>query len=330
VAKYAGSESWQWFNPYSSGLSSRGLTRDGGGLSALRILGFNIEEIFRGLFLGGFELDHQTPMGAFAPLPWIPPLVAILFVVGLVWCVLNRRDARASVLVPLLAVTALPALVSIPDAHRMAAAFPVICTLAALLVATVLAWVKARWPTGGKLAALVLPIALVVTMGSVAGAKYFQQTPGEPPPNTVVKAIRPFLAPDMLLVLDVPDGLAIEAYYLLYDDMLRDRIAVVVPGRDGQNPWPQVASDPHVLLNDAYYRETALRHGVPQLEGTKWKRIVFILHEAMDRENKLRLLQSMYENVRVTDVSPATWRPGYDFTAVEVQTAAPTETALDP
>jgi hypothetical protein len=32
----------------------------------------------------------------------------------------------------------------------------------------------------------------------------------------------------------------------------------------------------------------------------------------------------------VTDVSPATWRPGYDFTAVEVQAAAPTETALDP
>jgi hypothetical protein len=199
-----------------------------------------------------------------------------------------------------------------------------------LVVATGLTWLEARWPTGGKLMALVLPVAIVATIGSIAGAKYFQQTPGEPPPNTMARAIRPFLAPDMLLVLDVPDGLAIEEYYLLYDDMLRDRIAVVVPGRDGKNHWPDVASDPQVLLNDAYYRETALRHQVPQIENAEWQRIVFILHEAMDRDSKLRLLRDIYENVRVTNVSPATWRPGYDFTAVEVQTAAPTESAHAP
>lgn len=322
LAKFAANGSWQWFNPYSAGLSSRGLTREGGGLSALHILFGNVNEIFRGLFLGGFELDHQTPMGAYAPMPWIPPLVAILFCVGLVWCIRNRRDARASVFLPLLAMTTLPALMSIPDAHRMAAAFPVICTLAGLMAARGIATMIASRGRLGNALALALPIVIVVPMGVVAGAKYFEQFHGEPPPNTMAKAIRSFLQPDTLLVLDVPEGLDVEERFLLYDDALRDRIEIVVPGRDGQNPWPDVATDPHVLPNDVYHRETALRHRVTALAGMKWKRIVYVLHAALDRETKVRLLQSKYPDARVTDVSPPTWRPGYDFTAVEIRKGA--------
>ena len=133
-------------------------------------------------------------------------------------------------------------------------------------------------------------------------------------------AIRKEEAPGTLLMLDLPYSLLIDTMYLLFDDSLEKDFAWRAV-RDVD--WPAMADKPDPDFNHLFYRQTALLHRIPDLEKRDWRRVVFIIHESLDPQTKVKLLEAKYPAVSVKQVDPGGWRPGNMLTMVTLVRGAP-------
>jgi hypothetical protein len=314
----AGAGGWHWFSPFDPRLSSRAF-RGAGWEGSIEGLTVNTTYLLNRLFIGSGDDVHQTPIGIFGRYPgtYIPPLATTLAMVGLVWLLFNRRRAMTAVLLPSVVATLIPGLISYANAHREAAFFPVLCAVGACAAAAGLRRFQARFHWLGAVAMVGLPLLVLPPMFARAGALYFSRPSGEPPSVTVTKSIKEQVAPGTVLLLDLPYALAIDAAYLLFDDSLVEPFAWdVLEEKD----WPRAVDDPMPTYQHLFYRHSALKNRVTELQQTKWTRAVFIIHHLNDPERKVALLKAKYPVVSVQQVDPPTWRPpGTDaFTVVSV------------
>ena len=305
---------WEWVGPLDPRLGGRVLR--GGGWGAWQELWTNIRSVLNGLYLDTGGDVHQTPLSFFgAPTVYVDGLVAIFFSVGLAWALFNRKQPAVPVLLALMAASLLPGLTSTADAHRLAVFFPAVCAVAALVAAGGLRRLQARLGVVGTAFKVALPaLVLAATLLRIGGV-YFERDMGEPPNVTIYKAVRPFLTPGTIAIVDLPVSTSIDVVYQMFDQLRADPIAFVMP--EGR-PWPTPLEAPKPQLTHLFYRETALRDRLPELEAMHWTRAVYFLHDSMDGARKLEVLKAAYPEAKVTLVHPPTWRPGHDFTAVEV------------
>jgi hypothetical protein len=306
---------WEWLGPFDPRLSSR-VARGEGWQETWKGFAENAGEMVTQIYVGWPGDTHQTPISLFGvPRTWVTPLLAILFSAGLARCLVRRRDPASAVLLAFLAAGALPGIVSFAAPHRMSAFFPAMTAMAAIAAVACLDWLGRQGDFGMR-ARVALP--WIVTFASFLGmgSVYFTQRNAEPPSVTFANAIRPYLRPGTLMIVDIPLGLQIDANFLLFDDTLRDQSAIVWPDPE---QWPVLLADPKPDFKSSYYRFTALRHQILELRRKEWKHVVFVIHESMDPENKVEFLRSMFPNAKVTRIRPRTWRPGYGVTAVDVE-----------
>jgi hypothetical protein len=314
----------RWMSPFDPRLSSRAFRGAGweGSLEGLRV---NIDYIFQHLYRSTIGDVHQTPIAVFGwPGTYVSPLVTILFTVGLVWMLCKRHRPATAVLLPSVVITLVPGLISYANAHREATFFPTMCIVAACTAAAGLQRMQGRFPTIGRVLKVVLPAIILPLMFARAGALYFARPAGEPPSVTIARAIGEQITPSTVLVLNLPDALAIDVTYLLFDDALVEPFTWdVVEEKD----WPRVVDDPMPRYEHLLYLHTALKHRIPELRRMKWERAVYIIHNTLDPEAKVALLRARYPTAVVKEIQPATWRlPGQDaFTVVVVPLESPRE-----
>lgn len=318
LAFSAGAGWWRWLSPFDPRLSSRAF-RGAGWEGSLEGLTVNATYLLHRLFVGMSSDVHQTPIGIFGPYPgtYLPPIATALAVVGLVWLLFRPRHAMTAVLLPAVAATLIPGLISYANAHREAPFFPVLCAVGACAAAAGLRRFRARFHVVGTIAIVGLPLFVLPVMFARAGALYFSRASGEPPSVTVTKAIKEQVSPGTVLLLDLPYALAIDAAYLLFDDSLVEPFVWdVLEERD----WPRAADDPSPTYNHLFYRHTALEDRVEELKQMEWTRAVFIIHHLNGPGRKVAMLKERYPVVYVRQVDPPTWRPpGTDaFTVVVV------------
>jgi hypothetical protein len=254
-------------------------------------------------------------VGLFGTTPgtYLEPLVTILFTLCIVWALFNRRRPAAPVMLSFAAAAMVPSLVSYADAHRQAQMFPALCIMAGFIAALGLRRFQARFPRLGTVAQVAFPLVILPVMFLRMGSLYFLRPMAEPPSQTVVEAIKKEEAPGTLLMLDLPYALLIDAMYLLFDDSLEKDFAWRAVR---EVDWPAIADQPVPDFNHLFYRHTALRHRVPELERQDWKRVVFIIHDSLDPHTKVQLLEAKHRAVSVKKVDPGSWRPGNGLTMV--------------
>jgi hypothetical protein len=316
LSHFFGTFEWKWTHPLDPRLGSRAFRGTGwsGSLDALRE---NAWLIFYRLYIGSTGDVHQTPVGLFGTVPgtYVSPLVTILFSVGIVWAFANRRRPAGPLLLSFVAAGMVPGLVSYADAHRQAAMFPALCATAGFIAAVGLRRFQARFFRLGTVvkvafALLVLPVTFLRM-----GALYFVRPMAEPPSATVVRAIQQEEAPGTLLMLDLPYSLLIDTMYLLFDDSLKKDFAWRAVR---EVDWPLIAEKPDPDFNHLFYRHTALRHRVAELEKREWRRVVFVIHESLDPQTKVRLIEAKHPLVAVKQVDPQAWRPGNRLTVATI------------
>jgi hypothetical protein len=318
VAFSAGAGWWRWLSPFDPRLSSRAFRGAGWG-GSIEGLTVNATYLLHRLFVGTVGDVHQTPIGIFGPYPgtYLPPLATTLATVGLVWLLFNRRRPMTAVLLPTVVATLLPGLLSYANAHREAPFFPALCAVGACAAAAGLQRFRDRFRRVGAVAIVALPLLVLPVMFARAGALYFSRPSGEPPSVTVTKSIKEQVSPGTVLLLDLPYALAIDAAYLLFDaSLVEPFVWDVLEEKD----WPRVVDDPSPTYRHLFYRHSALKNRVTELQQMKWTRAVFIIHHLNDPERKVALLKARYPVVSVQQVDPPTWRPpGTDaFTVVAV------------
>lgn len=318
VAFSVGAGWWRWLSPFDPRLSSRAF-RGAGWEGSLEGLTVNATYLLHRLFTGSVGDVHQTPIGIFGPYPgtYLPPLATTLATVGLVWLLFNRRRPTTAVLLPTVVATLIPGLISYANAHREAPFFPVLCAVGACAAAAGLRRLHARFHLLGAVAMVGLPLLILPPMFARAGALYFSRPSGEPPSVTITKAIKEQVGPGTVLLLDLPYALAIDAAYLLFDDSLVEPFVWdVLEDKD----WPRVVDEPAPTYGHLFYRHSALKNRVADLQRMKWTRAVFIIHHLNDPQRKVALLKAKYPVVSVQQVDPPTWRPpGADaFTVVSI------------
>jgi hypothetical protein len=316
LSHFLGAGQWKWWSPLDPRLGSRAFRGTGwsGSLDALRE---NVGLIFYRLYIGSTGDVHQTPVGLFGTVPgtYVEPLVTILFTVCVVWAFVNRRRPAGPVMLSAVAATMVPGLVSYADAHRQAQMFPALCVMAGFVAAVGLRRFQARFPRLGTVVKVAFPLVVLPVMFLRMGSLYFLRPVGEPPSQTVATAIKQEEAPGTLIMLDLPYALLIDTMYLLFDDSLEKDFAWRAVR---EVDWPAIADKPEPDFNHLFYRQTALRHRTADLERRPWNRVVFVIHESLDPQAKVKLLESKHRVVSVRDVDPGSWRPGNRLTMVTI------------
>jgi hypothetical protein len=313
---FLGAGSWKWWSPLDPRLGSRAFRGTGwsGSIDALRE---NIGLIFYRLYIGSTGDVHQTPVGLFGTFPgtYLSPLVAILFTLCIVWALVNRRRPEGPVMLSAAAAAMVPSLVSYADAHRQAQMFPVLCIMGGFAAAVGLRRFEWRFPRLGTVAKVAFPAVVLPLMFLRMGSLYFLRPVGEPPSETVVAAIKQEEAPGTLLLLDLPYSLLIDTMYLLFDDSLEKDFAWRAVR---EVDWPAIADKPEPDFTHLFYRQTALRHRIPDLEKRRWDRVVFIIHDSLEPQTKVKMLEAKYGAVSVKQVDPGSWRAGNGLTMVTI------------
>jgi hypothetical protein len=215
----------------------------------------------------------------------------------------NRRKPAVPVLASLLVAAAIPGLISYADPHRLAAFYPAVCAVASCTAAAGLAGLRSRFPktaaaATGALVLIALPLAL-----ARSGALYFSRPEGEPPTQTIARTIKAEVAPGTLLVLDLPFGLMVDTSYLLFDASLVEPFGWI-----DEDKWREEFHDFKPRFADVFHVDTALRHRIPELEKTEWKRLLFVFHQDLEPEAKLAALREEFGAVDVKQIRPPTWR----------------------
>lgn len=318
IALSLGAGDLQWLSPFDPRLASRAFRGAGWSAEALGPLMENLSYLGRRLYVGTAGDTHQTPIAIFGIVPgtYVDPVVTILATVGVVWLLVNRRRPSTPVLLSLVAAALVPGLISTADAHREAVLFPALCAIAGLTAGTALCHFAARFPNLGAVAKIVLPTALLAVLSIRMGSLYFARPLGEPPTQTIARAIHDEASPGTLLILDVPYGLAVDVAYLLFDQSLVEDFAYNTVDPD---EWPKVLADPQPGFDHLFYIHTALKDRVPALQKEPWKRVVYVIHNSLDPRRKVEELKQRYGTVAVKEVQPPTWRGEYDaFTVVSV------------
>lgn len=314
LSRWAAYGGWEWLGPFDSRLGGRVMR--GGGWEASSELWTNVIYVVDRIWVGSPGDVHQTPIAIFGlPATYVSGVVAVFFAVGLAWALFHPRRPAVPVLLSLLAASLLPGITSIAAAHRMAVAFPAICALAAMAAAGALRRAEVRLGIAGTAIKIVLPLIVLPAMFLRIGGLYFERPMAEPPHVAAFKAMRPFLTEGTLAVIDLPDSIAIDVAYQMFDRMRVEALAFDMP--EGR-AWEDPLEPPAPRLAHPFYRHTALRRRLPEFEAMRWPRAVYFLHEATGGERKLEILRRRYPEARITGVHPGAWRPGYDFTAVEI------------
>jgi hypothetical protein len=200
---------------------------------------------------------------------------------------------------------AIPGLISYADPHRLASFYPAVCAVAGCVAAAGLGAFRAWAPRFGAMAASVFCLVALPLALARSGALYFDRPEGEPPTQTIVRAIHERATPGTLLVLDLPDGLPSDAPYLLFDASLSEPFGWMVLD---ENKWRDQIRDFRPRFDNLFHVESRLRYRIPELQSTQWKRFVFVISQDLDPPAKLAALREKFGSVEVEEVLPPTWR----------------------
>ena len=306
-----------WISALDPRLGSRAFRGVGWG-GSLQALGANLAMIVQQVYVGLNGDTHQTPTAVFGPDPVIvvPALAAALFAVGLAWIAVNRRRPAAPVMFSLLVAAVVPGLISTADPHRQAALYPALCGLAGLTAATGLRRLRATVshhrrcrdrdarfrraaaPVRARRGAVLLPAGRRTPFGHDRA-----QHQGTGHPGT-------------LLVLTLPFSLGVDVAYLLFDDSLVEPFGWMFID---EQEWAAEVRDFRPRFVHLFHQHTALRHRLPELENTQWRRMVFVIHDSLQPGAKVEQLKAKYGAVTVTTLRPVTWRSSEDaFTVISV------------
>jgi hypothetical protein len=270
--------------------------------------------LLRSLFLRSVD-SWSTTVSSLPPATLLSPFVAAFFVGGLVVALRRRRPADLLILL-WIALGILPLLTTaVPDARRIAAAFPAIAALAAvtgLEFAEALARAPRRWPARFIRAAV---LGIVVSGEALVRAgSFFQQPEGRPAASLIARAIRPALMPGTLLVVDLKydyhDFVEGKLFLELFDAVRREKgIALCAVPEDLSPEDSEPRPDP---MNIRYRGEVLARLpaseedqvvfavtdepvflGRPS-EISRWHRIVFLLRNSPEGAARLARIQARH------------------------------------
>jgi hypothetical protein len=306
LAMSAGAGEWRWVSPIDPRLEERAF-RGSGWMGALDALSENVDKVVGPLYAGTRDDTIQTPTKLFdaRPLTFVSPLATILFTAAVPWLVVRRRLPAVVVLVALVVAAVLPGLLSTADPHRQAALYAALCAIAGLSAAAALEGLERRWPRLGGTAKVVLPAVILAALLARSAALYFSQPLGEPPSVAVARAVKERVEPGTLLVLHVRYLLHVDLAYLLFDDSLVEPFGWMFIE---ENEWERGLADFRPRFEHLFHRFTALRHRLPELEATRWRRLVFVLADALEPAPKVEDLRRKFGAVQVAYVDPETWQ----------------------
>lgn len=319
LAFSVGAGEWHWVNPLDPRLAGRAF-HGAGWTGSSEALIENVRKVVGPIYVGKRGDTIQTPTLFFdrERLTFVSPLAVVLFSAGLPWMLARRRDPTVAVLFSTLAAAVLPGVISTADPHRQASLYPTLCAMAGLTAVSGLRGLASRSPRFARMVRILLVAVALPMLLARSAALYFSQPAGEPPSVAVARSIRQWAEPGTMLVLHLPFFLHVDVAYLLFDDSLVEPFGWMFIDED---KWPSDLRDFQPRFDHLFQRHTRLRFRVPELEGTYWRRLVFVLDDSLSAAPKVDDLRRRYGAVEVEHVRPSTWR-GEEGTALTVVTVS--------